>query len=120
MSTGSFESGCAIGLKQHTPTPGEAARQLGASPAPFYTAAMATAISVEYCVSCNYLPRALWMIGEILAEIGGEIAELRLVPGDRGVFDWHVDGEVVFSKTELGRFPEIDELKEALYARLDP
>jgi selenoprotein W-related protein len=80
---------------------------------------MAVTLSVEYCVSCNYLPRALWMAGEILTEIQGEIAEFRMVPGDRGIFDWRVDGDVVFSKGASGHFPEIDELKEVIYARLD-
>ena len=59
------------------------------------------------------------MVGEILAEIQGEVSEVRLVPGDRGIFDWQVDGETVFSKGELGHFPELEELKEAIYAKLE-
>jgi selenoprotein W-related protein len=59
------------------------------------------------------------MVGEILSEIQGEVGEVTLVPGDRGIFDWRVDGEVVFSKGELGHFPELEELKEAIYAKLD-
>ena len=80
---------------------------------------MAMAISVEYCASCNYLPRALWMAAEILGEIQADVREFTVIPGDRGIFDWRVDGEMVYSKGELGRFPELEELKEAIYARLD-
>jgi selenoprotein W-related protein len=80
---------------------------------------MAAVLRIEYCVSCNYLPRTLWMLGEVLAEAGSEISEVSLIPGDHGIFDWHVDGEVVFSKGELGRFPEMDELKAAIYEKLD-
>jgi selenoprotein W-related protein len=76
-------------------------------------------ISVEYCASCNYLPRALWMAAEILGEIQPEVARFSLVPGDRGVFDWSVGGETVFSKGASGRFPELEELKEAIYAKLE-
>ena len=76
-------------------------------------------ISVEYCASCNYLARALWMAGELLHEIQSEVANLVLVPGDMGVFEWSVAGEPVFSKSATGRFPELDELKEAIYARLE-
>ena len=76
-------------------------------------------IAVEYCASCNYLPRALWMAGEVLQEIQAEVANLVLVPGDMGVFEWTVFGEPVFSKSATGRFPELEELKEAIYARLE-
>lgn len=80
---------------------------------------MALALTVHYCASCNYLPRALWLAGEVLAEIQAEVASFTLIPGDRGIFDWLVDGETVFSKGALGRFPELEELKEAIYAKLD-
>lgn len=40
-----------------------------------------------------------------------QLEELRLVPGDHGVFDVVVDGDVVFSKHEAGRFPEKGEVK---------
>lgn len=76
-------------------------------------------IRVEYCASCNYLPRALWMVGEVLTDVQFDVAELDLVPGDMGVFEWAVNGEPVFSKAATGRFPEMDELKAALYERLD-
>ena len=33
-----------------------------------------------------------------------------LVPGRRGIFDVIADGEVVFSKSETGRFPESGEV----------
>lgn len=76
-------------------------------------------ISVEYCASCNYLPRALWLAGELLTEIQFEVGRFVLLPGDRGVFEWSVDGENVFSKGATGRFPELEELKEAIYSRLE-
>ena len=53
-------------------------------------------ISVEYCASCAYLPRALWLAGELLTEIQSNVARFVLVPGDKGVFEWSIGGEVVF------------------------
>jgi selenoprotein W-related protein len=41
--------------------------------------------------------------------------EPRLVKGDNGVFDVVVDGKLVFSKHEVGRFPEEGEVLEALH-----
>lgn len=76
-------------------------------------------LSVEYCASCNYLPRALWMAGEILAEIQFEVASLTFIPADKGVFEWAAGGETVFSKSASGRFPELEELKESIYAKLE-
>ena len=36
--------------------------------------------------------------------------EANLVPGSKGIFDVIVDGKLVFSKYETGRFPEKDEV----------
>ena len=76
-------------------------------------------IRVEYCASCNYLPRALWLVGEVMSEIQFDVSDLSLIPGDMGVFEWDVNGQKVFSKAELGRFPDVDELKAAIYERMD-
>lgn len=40
--------------------------------------------------------------------------EPQLVKGDSGVFDVVADGRLVFSKHETGRFPEEEEVLEAL------
>ena len=48
------------------------------------------------------------------AQIDG--AEVELVKGGNGVFEISLDGEPVFSKKALGRFPEDDEI-EAIAAR---
>ena len=40
----------------------------------------------------------------------------RLVPGSGGVFDVVVDGETIFSKAAVGRFPEPGEVSRLLRA----
>lgn len=36
--------------------------------------------------------------------------EARLIPGNNGIFDVKVDGRVVYSKYQTGRFPEPGEV----------
>ena len=59
------------------------------------------------------------MVGEILSEIEGSVKSLTLIPSGSGRFEWTVDGEVVYSKAETGRYPEMNELKELVYAKLN-
>ena len=46
-----------------------------------------------------------------------DIAGFTLVPAGKGVFELSVDGELVFSKQDLGRFPEDGEIEKLLRAR---
>jgi selenoprotein W-related protein len=43
---------------------------------------------------------------------------VELVPGDGGIFDVRVDGDLVFTKSMLGRYPEPDEVLPLLRERL--
>jgi selT/selW/selH-like putative selenoprotein len=40
--------------------------------------------------------------------------DAELIGGKNGVFDVHVDGTLVFSKHELGRFPEPGEVEQSI------
>ncbi len=40
--------------------------------------------------------------------------EPKLVPGSGGIFDVKLDGKLIFSKHETGRFPEDKEVLDAL------
>jgi selenoprotein W-related protein len=47
----------------------------------------------------------------LAAAIRDEVGvEAELVKGDNGIFDVEVDGRRIFSKHEVGRFPETDEV----------
>ena len=49
------------------------------------------------------------------AEINDAIdADVTLIPGSGGVFDVERDGELIFSKLKLGRFPGNDEIVSLL------
>jgi selenoprotein W-related protein len=43
-------------------------------------------------------------------------ADTRLIKGDGGVFEVEVDGRLVFSKRQMGRFPDPGEVARAIKA----
>jgi len=47
------------------------------------------------------------------------IGALEIVPGVNGIFDVHVDGELVFTKSMLGRYPQPDDVVPLLREKLD-
>ena len=46
------------------------------------------------------------------------ISVVEVVPGKGGIFDVHVNGELVFTKSMLGRYPEPDEVVPLLRERI--
>lgn len=77
-------------------------------------------VEIRYCTQCRWLLRAAWTAQELLTTFEGEIGELALVPGTGGVFEVRVDGELVWSRRDEGRFPELKELKQRLRDRIAP
>ena len=43
---------------------------------------------------------------------------MEIVPGDGGIFDVHVDDELVFTKSMLGRYPQPDDVLPLLRPKL--
>ena len=54
---------------------------------------------------------ALWMGGEIYAA-GGNKIKLVLTPGEAGIFEVKLNGDVVFDKGSVGRYPDLNDAKE--------
>jgi len=54
----------------------------------------------------------------ILAEWASVIDVLEIVPGKGGIFDVHVDGVLVFTKSMIGRYPQPDDVVPLLRERL--
>lgn len=77
-------------------------------------------ILIRYCLPCRYQAKAIQDADAILAEFGGDLSALRLVPGDHGVYDVEVDGDLVFSLDRSKRFPETSELIQTIRARIKP
>ena len=49
-------------------------------------------------------------MARILEEWERQIGLLEVVPGKGGIFDVHVDGELVFTKSMIGRYPQPDDV----------
>ncbi|MBP7281771.1 MAG: SelT/SelW/SelH family protein [Leptospiraceae bacterium] len=77
-------------------------------------------IEIEYCTQCNWLFRATWMAQELLTTFVSEIGELVLIPSKGGILDIRVNEEIVFSRKEMERFPEMKELKQLIRDRIAP
>lgn len=55
---------------------------------------------------------------QLLEEWEDTIAAVEIVPGGDGIFDVHVDEELVFTKSMLGRYPDPDDVLPLLASKL--
>jgi selenoprotein W-related protein len=77
-------------------------------------------LEIVYCTQCRWLLRAAWMAQELLTTFSSEIGELVLVPGTGGVFEVRVGDELIWSRADKGRFPEMKDLKQLVRDRIAP
>jgi selenoprotein W-related protein len=79
------------------------------------------AIEITYCRLCGWGLRAGWMAQEMLTTFAEELGSVTLTPdATGGVFEVRVAGELIWSRKERGRFPEITELKRLVRDRVAP
>ncbi len=71
-------------------------------------------VEIEYCTQCRWLLRAAWLAQELLTTFEADLAAVSLQPGTGGVFEVRLNGKVIFSRKEAGRFPESKELKQLI------
>jgi selenoprotein W-related protein len=57
-------------------------------------------------------------VARTLEEFEHAIDVLEVVPGTGGIFDVHVDGELVFTKAMLGRYPDAGDVLPLLRPHL--
>ena len=57
------------------------------------------------------------MAEQLLVAYKKDIATFSLVPSDRGKFEVSLDGELIFSKLQEGRFPDDGEVAAQINAR---
>ncbi|MBN2715439.1 MAG: SelT/SelW/SelH family protein [Deltaproteobacteria bacterium] len=81
---------------------------------------MENRIRIQYCTQCRWLLRSAWMAQELLTTFEQELAEVSLCPGAGGVFEISVNGRLVWSRKEMGRFPDIAELKQRIRDEVAP
>ena len=64
------------------------------------------------------MPNAVGLAARILEELADVVGVVELVPGRGGIFDVHVEAELVFTKSMLGRYPEPEDVLPLLRSRL--
>ena len=64
------------------------------------------------------MPNAAGLAVRLLEEWEGRLGSLEVVPGTGGIFDVHLDGELVFTKSMLGRYPDPDDVLPLLRERM--
>lgn len=78
------------------------------------------ALTITYCTQCNWLLRAAWMAQEVLSTFSLEMGAVALVPGTGGIFQIHLDGELIWDRRRDGGFPDVKTLKQMVRDRIDP
>ncbi len=73
-------------------------------------------VEIHHCTSCGFKTQAAKLAVEIKNELGYEST---LVPGKVGSFDVFVNGTLLFSKKETGRFPKPGEIVQLIEDFLD-
>ena len=69
-------------------------------------------VEIHYCTQCRWLLRVAWMAQELFTTFEADLGEVALIPGAGGMFGVRVDGTMIWSRKERGRFPEAKELKQ--------
>ena len=58
-------------------------------------------------------------MARLLEDHEDDLATIEVVLGADGIFDVHVDGTLVFTKSMLGRYPEPDEVVPLVRAQMN-
>ena len=77
-------------------------------------------VEIAYCSQCRFILRAGWLAQELLMTFATSLGEVALIPGEGGIFEIRLDGEVLFSRKREGRFPEAKEIKQKIRDRVAP
>ena len=77
-------------------------------------------VEIHYCRQCRWLLRAAWMAQELLTTFEEELGEVALRPGTGGIFEVRVNDQLLWSRADAGRFPDIKELKQLVRDKIAP
>ncbi len=78
-------------------------------------------VEITFCRLCGCGLRAGWLAQELLTTFAEEVGSVMLTPdATGGVFEVRLDGQMIWSRKERGRFPESKELKQLVRDRIAP
>mgnify|MGYP001773264954 CR=1 FL=1 len=71
-------------------------------------------VKIIYCRPCGFQSKAIKLANDILSELGYAGVAVKIIPGNNGIFDVYVDDKLVFSRHKEKRFPEVNEIINAI------
>lgn len=77
-------------------------------------------IEIQFCTLCAWLPRASWMMQEILTTFQGEGISVTLTPKSGGIFEIFLDKEKIYSRSDFGGFLDIKDVKKLIRDKISP
>ncbi len=77
-------------------------------------------VEIHYCTQCRWLLRAAWIAQELLITFESDIASVSLVPGTGGIFEIRLNQQLIYSRKQQGKFPELKHIKQAIRDVIDP
>jgi selenoprotein W-related protein len=77
-------------------------------------------VEISYCTQCRWLLRAAWLAQELLTTFEQDLHSVALNPGTGGIFEITLNGQLIFSRKQAGRFPEAKEIKQLIRDCIDP
>lgn len=77
-------------------------------------------VEITYCTQCRWLLRAAWLAQELLTTFEQDLYSVALRPGTGGVFEVRLNDALIFSRKDVGRFPEAKEIKQLVRDKVDP
>jgi selenoprotein W-related protein len=77
-------------------------------------------VEITYCTQCRWLLRAAWLAQELLTTFEQDLTSVALKPGTGGIFEITLNGQLMFSRKNAGRFPESKEVKQLIRDVIDP
>ncbi|TDQ82091.1 selenoprotein W-related protein [Dongia mobilis] len=77
-------------------------------------------VTITYCTQCRWLLRAGWTAQELLVTFEEELGGVTLIPGSSGIFEVRAADQIIWSRKDEGRFPELKELKQRLRDQIAP
>ena len=77
-------------------------------------------VEISYCTQCRWLLRAAWLAQELLTTFEQDLYSVALKPGTGGIFEITLNGQLIFSRKEAGRFPEAKAVKQLIRDCIDP
>ena len=69
-------------------------------------------VTIEYCAVWNYLPKASSLEAKLKQTFQG--VDVQLISSGGGVFEVALNGQLIFSKRALDRFPEDGEIEKLI------